>query len=127
MLRVIVPSAYRAPSLALTLVVSITCGATGIAHSQNGQDNSEAHGASEGTDQLEAPSGYVEEIQAPTTDTAEEEAEATTQERATPASSRGRQVEEIVVRARKREELLQDTPLSITALSHDTHTRCTAP
>ena len=73
---------------------------------------------------IEAPSSYMEEVEGPDTgpgvaaevDSAEAQAEA--------AKRSGRKVakniEEIVVFARKRAELLENTPISVTALSEET-------
>jgi iron complex outermembrane receptor protein len=74
--------------------------------------------------QIEAPSEYQEAIEAPSgvsgagieggVDAPPAQVEA--RERAGHSSQAMRQVEEIVVQARKREEFLEETPLSVTAL-----------
>ena len=74
--------------------------------------------------QIEAPSEYQEAIEAPSgvsgagieggVDAAAAQVEAG--ERSGLSSQSMRQVEEIVVQARKREEFLEETPLSVTAL-----------
>ena len=80
---------------------------------------------------FEAPSDFVESISTPTEESAgvmgesdaiyaEEDALADGDAPAFVGSSRRRQVEEIVVSARKRSELLEDTPVSVTALSETT-------
>lgn len=79
---------------------------------------------------IEAPSAYQEEVDtlaAPTTGSAYEidasaaQAEAAEQSGSVPGLSRreANRVEEIVVSARKREEFLEDTPISVTALSEN--------
>jgi iron complex outermembrane receptor protein len=75
----------------------------------------------------EAPSGYGESIETPGSvggeedevDAGEAQAESSEATGGVPGVSRrqARAVEEIVVQARKREELLEDTPVSVTALS----------
>jgi len=78
-----------------------------------------------------APSEYVEDIETPTdvsadvmneSDALDAEAAAIAagQAPASESEARQRQVEEIVVSARKRQELLEDTPVSVTALSEET-------
>lgn len=79
---------------------------------------------------IEAPSSYQEEVDTladPTTgsayeiDAAEAQAEAVEDTGSAPGLSRreATRVEEIVVSARKRAELLEDTPISVTALSEN--------
>lgn len=73
----------------------------------------------------EPPSGYVESIETPGTTGGEigevDSVEAQAEAGAPRASARtANRVEEIVVRARKRDELLEETPISITALSQTT-------
>jgi len=80
---------------------------------------------------VEAPSGYVESIETPgETGGVEDEADAgaaqAEESERTGETPRGlsraqtERVEQIVVRARKRDELLEETPISITALSETT-------
>ena len=79
-------------------------------------------GASLARGQIEAPSGYLETIETPTdvggmADEADAGAAEVEAGDRSGLSGRARgQIEEIVVSARKREELLEETPLSVTAL-----------
>lgn len=75
-------------------------------------------------DGIEAPSSYMEEVTGPDggpgvaseVDSAEAQAAAA----ASSGRAASKKIEEIVVFARKRAELLEDTPLSVTALSEET-------
>ena len=86
--------------------------------------------ASAQTEPPAAPSEYLESIETPgqgpgvieEADAIGAEAQALDQNESAPGVSRrqARQVEEIVVQARKRDELLEATPVSVTALSENT-------
>lgn len=99
--------------LAVALASSISCLCIGAAHAQP-----ETRGA---------PSDYVEAIETPAdvggmedeVDAGAAQAERAASGRRVPGVSQRQlgRVEEITVRARRREELLEDTPISITALS----------
>lgn len=75
-------------------------------------------------DRIEAPSSYMEEVEGPDEGpgVASEVGSAAAQAAEAEKSKRrhvGKNVDEIVVFARKRAELLEDTPLSVTALSEE--------
>ncbi len=73
---------------------------------------------------IEAPSQYVEEVEGPDAGPGVASEVDSAQAQAAVAAGSGKQVakkvEEIVVFARKRAELLENTPLSVTALSEET-------
>ena len=75
--------------------------------------------------QIEAPSAYEELIESPTdvggvaTEADAEVAQAAAGDESGLSPSTRGQIEEIVVQARKREELLEATPVSITAMSEN--------
>jgi len=109
-----------------TLAPRLTASALLLCLSLVAPSRATAQASEPAPDRIEAPSRYLEEVEGPdagpgvASEVDSAEAQAAEARRSSKTRRIARNVDEIVVFARKRAELLEDTPLSVTALSEET-------